>query len=186
VTERLPDKLENNARVEIRINGVTVGTRRIVDFIDDSATMTGTDDGGLYDVVTLTLPTGGGASTTQVVTIQVSDFVNELLTGDGQAMYRIPALIDTWNLTAVAAAVAAASSSGTVTVQVRNATAATDMLSTALTVDVSEVDSITAATPAVIDTGADDVNTADHLFIDVDGAGNDVLGLQVELVFEAP
>lgn len=53
--DRLPDKLESNARIEWRAGGVTVGTRRIVDFISDGVTVSGVDDGGLDDKVTLTL-----------------------------------------------------------------------------------------------------------------------------------
>lgn len=53
---RLPDKLDSNARVEVRVNGVVVGTRRIIDIVADAS---GEDD-GVNDVVTITLASGGG------------------------------------------------------------------------------------------------------------------------------
>lgn len=59
MTPKLPDKLDSNARVEVRLDGTTVGTRRIVDFVDTGAT--GTDD-GTNDKVTLSFPAGGSGS----------------------------------------------------------------------------------------------------------------------------
>lgn len=121
----------------------------------------------------------------EAITLQISDPNGDALaTGDGKAYYRVPALLDGWELVAVAAAVSAASSSGAVSVQVHNVTGAADMLSTPLTIDASETDSSTAATPAVIDGAEAIVATADMLRIDVDGAGTGTKGLQVELTFE--
>lgn len=45
----LPDKLDQNACVEVRVNGTVVATRRIVDFVGD---VSGTDDG---EVITVNL-----------------------------------------------------------------------------------------------------------------------------------
>ena len=77
------------------------------------------------------------------------------------------------------------SSSGAVNIQIRRVRSGSpvDMLSTALTIDASEVDSSTAATAAVINTTNDDVATADQIFIDIDGAGIGAKGLLVELKF---
>lgn len=49
--ERLPDKLDSNARVEVRVNGEVVGTRRIIDFLGE---IVGVED-ALNDKVTLTI-----------------------------------------------------------------------------------------------------------------------------------
>ena len=57
------------------------------------------------------------------------------------------------------------------------------MLSTEITIDVSEFTSYTAATPPVIDTGHDGVATGDILRIDVDVAGTGAKGLIVVLTF---
>jgi len=108
--------------------------------------------------------------------------------GDGIAgfQYRIPAEMNGWNLVGVAASVTTASSAGTPTFQIHNITQAADMLSTALTIDVSEMDSATAATPAVIDAVNDDVATANKLRVDVDTAGTGTKGLSISLTFQAP
>ena len=60
------------------------------------------------------------------------------------------------------------------------------MLSTKLTIDASEFDSIDAAAAAVIDTANDDVNTGDHIYIDIDVAGTGAKGLFVVLTFRLP
>lgn len=129
----------------------------------------------------------GSAYGTPVIGILVSDPLgSDLTTGDGKAYVRIPSTMNGFDLVAVAAHVSTASTSGAVTVQVRNVTQAADMLSTRITIDQSEKDTLTAATPAVIDTGNDDVATGDEVAIDVDGAGTGVKGLFVELQFRLP
>jgi hypothetical protein len=81
-------------------------------------------------------------------------------------------------LTAVRASLSAASSSGTPTIDINDG--GTTILSTKLTIDVSEKTSTTAATPAVIsDTAlADDA----EITIDIDVAGTDAKGLKVYLI----
>jgi len=123
----------------------------------------------------------------RVVTVQISDpNGNALSTGDGKAYYRIPYELNGWNLIGVASAVTTVSTSGTPEVQIYNLTQTADMLSTTLTIDANETDSSTATTPAVIDTGEDDVTTADMLRFDVDTAGTGTKGLMVELRFQKP
>ena len=109
-----------------------------------------------------------------------------IATGDSKAYFRVPSVMNGWNLVGVAASLTTVSSSGAVSVQVRNATDAVDMLSTALSIDASETDSATAATPAVIDAAHDDVATGDKIHIDIDGAGTGAKGLYVELIFQLP
>lgn len=106
-----------------------------------------------------------------------------ITTGDGKAYYRVPSTLNGHTLTAVAAHVTTVSSSGIPTVQIANVTSGTDMLSTKLTIDVSEKDSATAAAAAVISGANDDVATADELRIDVDVAGSGAKGLIVEMQF---
>jgi hypothetical protein len=124
----------------------------------------------------------------KVVSVQVTDLVNAITTGDGKALYRIPALFNGWNLSGVAMCVDTASSSGIPTFQLRRKRSGSDvdMLSTALTVDASETDSSTAATPAVIDTNNDDVNTADRIYFDCDVAGTGTKGVLIEMTFQKP
>jgi len=109
-----------------------------------------------------------------------------LTTGDGKAYFRVPATLNGFNLVAVGMHVTTVSSSGIPTVQIANVTDGVDMLSTKLTVDANEKDSITAAVAAVIDTTKDDVVEGDELRIDVDVAGTGTKGLIVDLTFQAP
>lgn len=110
----------------------------------------------------------------------------DLTTGDGKMKWTVPADLNGMDLVDADACVYTASSSGTPTIQIHNLTDTTDMLSTRITIDESELNSFTAATPPVIDTGEDDVVTGDVLRIDVDVAGTDTTGLDVILVFQTP
>lgn len=120
----------------------------------------------------------------KTVSLLVSDPNGVAVTnGDGQAYYRIPAVLNGLDLTAVGMHVTTASTSGIPTVQIHNVTDGNDMLSTKLTVDANEKDSTTATTAAVIDTNYDDVVTGDELRIDVDVAGTGTKGLIVDMTF---
>lgn len=132
------------------------------------------------------LPDG---SIPKTVGLLVSDPLGDALTtGDGKAYIRIHPAVNGMNLTAVGASVSTVSSSGTVTVQLRRVRSGSpaDMLSTKLTIDVSETDSATAAAAAVIDTANDDVATGDQIFVDIDVAGTGAKGLFVSLTFTTP
>lgn len=116
-----------------------------------------------------------------------------ITTGDGKACFRVPSTMNGWNLVTATASVSTVSSSGIPTVQVRrsrrtNATTRSDadMLSTKLTIDASEFDSVDAAAAVAIDTSNDDVNTGDNIYIDIDVAGTGAKGLFVELTFQLP
>ena len=101
------------------------------------------------------------------------------------AMFRVPAIMNGWNLVAVAAACKSpGSTANAVTITVKNG--ATSMLSTNLTIDQDEMDSSNAATPAVIDTAQDDVATAEQIWVEITGAGTAVTYLEVELTFQLP
>ena len=60
------------------------------------------------------------------------------------------------------------------------------MLSTKLTIDVSEYESSDATAAAVIDTSKDDVNTGDNVFVDIDVAGTGAKGLSVGMIYQLP
>src|SRR3990167_6282509 len=89
-------------------------------------------------------------------------------TGDGKGWFHVPSELNGFNLVEVHGELRTAGTTGTMDIQVHNATDGVDMLSTKLTLDSTETGSDTAAAPAVIDTGADDVATNDVLRIDVD------------------
>ncbi|RPI32070.1 MAG: hypothetical protein EHM70_09880, partial [Chloroflexota bacterium] len=69
-----------------------------------------------------------------------------LTAGDDAARFRIPAALNGYNVTSVAAS--RKSGTGTPLFQLRNVTDAVDVLSTRLSIDSGETDSSTAATPA--------------------------------------
>jgi hypothetical protein len=105
--------------------------------------------------------------------------------GAGDMFFRVPSILNGWSLVAVAAQVQTAGTTGTTDIQIHNVTDAVDMLSTKLTIDSTEKDSSTAATPAVIDTTKDDVATADQLRFDVDAVSTTPpKGLVIELIFQ--
>lgn len=101
------------------------------------------------------------------------------------SIYRISSLLNGRDLVSVSAALTTPSSSGVVTVDVNRdrSGSVVSMLSTKLTIDENENDSLTAATPAVVDTANDDVQTGDHILFDIDTSGTNAKGLLVELVF---
>lgn len=106
-----------------------------------------------------------------------------IATGDGKLIFLIDSSLNGLVLTGAHAYVTTVSSSGLPTVQIHNITDAVDILSTPITVDVSEFSSYGAATPPVINTSNDDVATGDRIRIDVDVAGTGAKGLGVILTF---
>jgi hypothetical protein len=168
---------------------ITVGTTALVwasatiTFATASDINTGTDTTKALNSDALAGSNLGKA----VITLLVSDPAGSAITtGDGKAYYRVPSALNGMNLVSVAAALTTVSSSGIPTIQIANVTDSVDMLSTKLTIDASETDSSTAATPAVIDGAHDDVATADLLRIDIDVAGTGAKGLMVEMQFQLP
>lgn len=107
-----------------------------------------------------------------------------LVVGDDAYRFRIPAALDGWNISTVAGS--RKSGTGVPAIQIRNVTDGVDVLSTKLTIDSGETDSITAAVPRVINTANDDVATADQFALDVDVAGTNTLYMFVEIGFLKP
>lgn len=132
------------------------------------------------------LGTLADSSTKRLIQLKVFDDSTALTTGDGKIIFVIPSELNGFNLTSAHAFVSTVSSSGLPTIQVRNVTDAVDMLSTAITIDVSEFTSYTAVTAPVINTATDDVATGDRIAIDVDVAGTGAQGLGVVLTFKSP
>lgn len=108
-----------------------------------------------------------------------------ITTGESKRYFSVGAKLNGLNLSTVAASVSTVSSSGLVTVAIHRVRsgASVEMLSTSITIDANEVDSATAATPAVIDLANDDVATGDQLHIDIDGAGTGAKGLNIRMTF---
>lgn len=121
----------------------------------------------------------------RIVQIKVFDDATALATGDMKASFVVPVELNGLNLIDADAFVTTVSSSGLPTVAIRRerSGSAVDMLSTSITIDVSEKTSYTASTPPVINASNDDVATGDLIYIDVDAAGTGTKGLGVVLVF---
>jgi hypothetical protein len=120
------------------------------------------------------------------------DDSEDVTTGDGAGdlFWRVPSILNGWNIVGVAAAhqtAGAGTGVQTTTVQIRNVTDSTDILSTRLTIDEDETDSSTA-TAAVINTSYDDLATGEQLRFDVDAVPSTTApkGLLVELIFKKP
>jgi hypothetical protein len=125
----------------------------------------------------------------RVVGVQVVYATTNTATGDGQAFVRIPSVLNGYNLVAVAAHVYAAGTTNTTDIQLRRVRSgsAVDMLSTKITIDSTEVDTLTAAAAAVINASNDDVNTGDIIAVDVDAVSTTpATGLFVEMIFQLP
>lgn len=104
-----------------------------------------------------------------------------LASGD-KGYWRVPAKYDGGTLSAVAACCKVGSSSGAVELTVKNG--ATAMLSTNITLDQNETDTLTAATAAVIDTDHDDLSTGDLIEISVvqEGTGVTYCGVEITVI----
>jgi len=123
---------------------------------------------------------------TKNVVIKVIADAAILTTGDGKTHFTVPIELNGMNLVSVGAHVYTASSGGVPNFQIHNATSGANMLSTAITIDVSENDSITAGAPAVIDTDKDGVATGTVLRFDCDIAGTGTKGMEIRLGFRLP
>ncbi len=106
--------------------------------------------------------------------------------GLGDMYFIVPAELDGMNLVSVGAHATTVSSSGLPSFQIHNLSNALDMLSTNITLDVSEKDSATATTPAVINTSNDHINTGDEIRFDCDVVGTGAKGITIRLGFRTP
>lgn len=121
----------------------------------------------------------------RTVTFPVIDPATALTTGDGKYYWVVPEELDGANIILAHAHVFTASSSGLPSIMLHNETLAQDVLSTAITLDVSETDSKDAVTQPVINTTYDHVATGDVLRWDIDAIGTGTAGLQTRLQFQA-
>jgi len=110
----------------------------------------------------------GSYAGTKVIEVVVFDYTTDATTGDGKAYFTIPPSVGGMDLVGIHGRVITAGTTGTLTIQLRNVTQATDFLSTRLTIDSAETGSDTAAAAAVIDTANDDVAAYDLIAVDSD------------------
>ena len=104
-------------------------------------------------------------------------------TGNGITHFVVPSTLDSKNLYTAEAHVYTVGTAGSITnVQIHNLTTGYDMLSTPITIDLNEKDSITAATPSVLSSN-NGVSTDDVIRLDVDAVATNTLGLEIRMVF---
>ena len=110
--------------------------------------------------------------------------------GNGITAFTIPLALNGLVLSAVSGEVGAhvytAGVTGTTDVMIHNLTQATDMLTTAITIDAGETDSSTAEAAPVVDTDNNTVSTADVIRFDIDAisSGTAANGLEVRMQFK--
>lgn len=100
--------------------------------------------------------------------------------GDNAARWRVPVEYNGFRIASVGAS-RASGGTGTLTLQLRNAPASIDILSTKITIDSGETDSSTAAAAAVINTSNDDLATGNQIVVDVDDPGTNSLHVCVSI-----
>ena len=168
-----PDTLKESTIQQIlnAINGLTEDTSpdESADFVETYDTSAGT----AKKVLPKNLNVG-----TRFIQLTVADPNATPSTGDSKAAVVIPSTLNGYNVVSVLGFVTTVSSSGTPTLALRRlrSGSAVDVLSTNVTIDVSEYTSSTAATAAVINTSNDDLVTADILLVDLDTVGTSAKG----------
>lgn len=119
----------------------------------------------------------------KAVCLQVTAFDANVATGDGQAIFVIPAALNGMNLIRAEAVVYTAGTTNATTVMIRNKTDTQDMLSGAISI----ASGGTVGTVGTINTSFDDVVTNDVIAVDVDSVSTTApQGLMVVLEFQLP
>ncbi len=127
-----------------------------------------------------------GTPAPREMSFKVFDDDTIITTGNNKLQFCIPASFNGYKLTAAKAFLTTASTSGLPTIQIRNVSNAQNMLSTAITIDATELTSYTAATAEVPNNSTNTVATGNLIAIDVSVAGTNAKGLGVILTFTAP
>lgn len=156
-----------------------------VELATAAETTTGTDTGRAIT------PDGLAGSNygKEVIGILVFDDSEDTAVADGagDVFFRIPSILNGWNLVEVAAQVQTAGTTGNLDIMIYNVTDTADFLSTAMRIETGETDTSTSAQPGTINTATDDVATGDSIRIDVDSVQTTAAkGLYVELIFQLP
>jgi len=141
----------------------------------------------ISDQIQAAIDAGGGGVSTQFMQLAVAAATLSLTTGDEKSFFVAPTVFTGMDLVSVHARVITAGTTGTTDIQIHNVTDATDVLSTVITIDSTEVGSDTAAVPAVIDAANDDIAPFDLWRIDIDAVSTTPpKGLIVTLEFDTP
>jgi hypothetical protein len=130
----------------------------------------------------------GSVHGTRAVEIFVFDITASATVGNSKGWFRVPALLAGMNIVTVHAEARTAGTTGNMDIQLRNETQSADILSTVMRIETGETGTDTSAQPGVIDTGQDDLQENDVIFVDVDTiqTGTAALGLLVTLECRLP
>jgi len=115
--------------------------------------------------------------------IQFMGYSSAVEDGDG-ARFAIPGDLSGFNLVSCGAHVFTAPTSGVMKLYISNITAASQVLTSCMEIDVNEKDTITASSQAVIDTDEDDVQTGVEYRVYASDAASGAKGLEFRLGFE--
>ena len=105
--------------------------------------------------------------------------------GDG-FRFAIPGDLNGFNLVSCGAHVQTAPTSDVMKIYISNITTASQMLTSVMTIDTNEQDTVTAASQVVIDATEDYVSTADEIRVYASEAASGAKGLSFRLGFEKP
>lgn len=146
--------------------------------------ITGKAAGASGTVTAMLLPVAGKKQARPEILLLDNLTAVEVKDGISDISFVVPAWMHGWKLIAAHAHISTVSSSGDPTFQIYNVTDSVDLLSTRITIDANEKDSITATTAAVIDSTKNTVEAGDELRFDCDVAGTGAKGLAIMLTFE--
>ena len=179
------------AEVDGNFTNLNTAKQELIDNLNTDSTMTEVSDYIAYWDT-------GASATRKLLAIDTPFFYRTIIikalpdaddtyVGDGITAITIPATFDGLYLYSIGGHVYTAAAGSTTDVQLYNSTTSVDVLSTKLTIDASETDSSTAATPAVINSSGsiNRVYTATVLRVDIDqiASGTAAKGLEIRMEF---
>ncbi len=179
----LQDNADPTKQAVFQLSGISAGSTRTYTLPNNSFELVDTQSTQSMNNKTFTAPIINDTVGTQVAKTITGYFqkptsvsgpviagTTDVSTGDGKLYIPIPPEVNGMNLVAVWFQNVTAGTTGTMDIQVARirAGAAVDTLSTKATIDSTETDTTTAATPYVINTSNDDMATNDTLRIDID------------------
>jgi len=118
----------------------------------------------------------------RIIQVTVFPFGIPIAVADGIVVWPVPYEFDGYELLRVFGFVDGPSSSGLPSFQIRNiSNGNVDLLSTPITIDEGEYDSLAAATPSVVDSTYKILTAGDRLAFDNDAIGTGVTGQKITL-----
>lgn len=168
------------------IDGTRIGSSSAADATFSALAVSTTTTIAGSGTITSNLGTAGRNVQSRIIPFQVTTSIASATTTTGQncagdLAFQVPPYLDNFKVTTVTAQVSSVSTSGLLTANIRNRTDATNILSTAVTIDANERSSTTAATPPVINPANALISTNDDLCVQVSDAATGNKGLQVTL-----